>query len=64
MSQTTQIRNYLNKGRSLTPLQALDKFNCFRLAARIADLRNEGMNIKTTNLKLKSGKTVAKYHLC
>jgi len=56
MSQTTQIANYLNKGRKLTPIDALNKFGCFRLAARIADLRNDGMNIKTTIVKLKNKK--------
>jgi hypothetical protein len=61
MSQTTQIANYLNKGRKLTPIDALNKFGCFRLAARIADLRNDGMNIKTTIVKLKNKKQVAQY---
>ena len=61
MSQTTQIANYLNKGRKLTPIDALNKFGCFRLAARIADLRNDGMNIKTTIVKLKNKKQIAQY---
>jgi hypothetical protein len=61
MSQTTQIANYLNAGRKLTPIDALNKFGCFRLAARIADLRNDGMNIKTTIVKLKNNKQIAQY---
>jgi hypothetical protein len=61
MSQTTQIANYLNKGRKLTAIDALNKFGCFRLAARIADLRNDGMNIKTTIVKLKNKKKIAQY---
>ena len=61
MSQTTQIANYLNKGKKLTPIDALNKFGCFRLAARIADLRNNGMNIKTTIVKLKNKKQIAQY---
>ena len=64
MSQTTQIQKHLEKGKSLTPIQALNKFGCFRLAARIADLRNDGMNIKTTIVKLKNNKQIAKYSLC
>ena len=64
MSQTTQIQRHLEKGKSLTPIQALNKFGCFRLAARIADLRNDGMNIKTTIVKLKNKKQIAKYTLC
>ena len=52
MSQNKQIADYLNKGKKLTPIDALNKFGCFRLAARIADLRNEGMNIVTNTIKL------------
>jgi hypothetical protein len=63
MSQTTQIANYLNKGRKLTPIDALNKFGCFRLAARISDLRNDGMNIKTTIIKLKNKKQIAQYSI-
>lgn len=61
MSQTTQIQRHLEKGKSITPIQALNKYGCFRLAARIADLRNNGMNIKTTIIKLKNKKQVAQY---
>ena len=63
MSQNQQIANYLNKGRKLNPIDALNKFGCFRLAARIADLRNDGMNIKTTIVKLKNKKQVAQYSI-
>lgn len=41
MNQTAQIRKHLNSGRSLTAIQALNNFGCFRLAARIFDLRSE-----------------------
>ncbi len=61
MSHTTQIANYLNKGKKLTPIDALNKFGCFRLAARIADLRNQGLNIETTIIKLKNNKQIAQY---
>jgi anaerobic glycerol-3-phosphate dehydrogenase len=63
MSQNQKIANYLNKGRKLTPIDALNKFGCFRLAARIADLRNQGLNIETTIIKLKNNKQVAQYWL-
>lgn len=63
MSQNKQIANYLNKGKKLTPIDALNKFGCFRLAARIADLRNQGLNIETTIIKLKNNKQVAQYWL-
>jgi hypothetical protein len=63
MSQNQQIANYLNKGKKLTPIDALNKFGCFRLAARIADLRNQGLNIETTIIRLKNNKQVAQYWL-
>ena len=45
-SQGKKILEYLKTGRKLTALDALNMFNCFRLAARIADIRND-YNIKT-----------------
>ena len=41
MSQTQnlQILSYLKKGKPITPLEALEKFGCWRLSARIYDLR-------------------------
>jgi len=53
----------LEKGRSITPIQALDMFGCFRLGARIWDLRKAGYDIETLNHKLPNGKIVAKYKL-
>jgi hypothetical protein len=61
MSQNKQIADYLNKGKKLTPIDALNKFGCFRLAARISDLRNEGMNIVTNTIKLENKKQIAQY---
>jgi len=63
MSQNKQIADYLNKGKKLTPIDALNKFGCFRLAARIADLRNEGMNIVTNTIKLDNKKLIAQYSI-
>ena len=63
MSQNKQIADYLNKGKKLTTIDALNKFGCFRLAARIADLRNEGMSIVTNTIKLKNKKQIAQYSI-
>ncbi len=63
MSQNKQIADYLNKGKKLTTLDALNKFGCFRLASRINDLRNEGMNISTKIIKLKNKKQIAQYSI-
>ena len=62
MSQNKQILSYLQQGKKLTPITALNKFNCFRLSARILDLRKEGHNITTENVTRK-GKTFAEYLL-
>lgn len=62
MSQTQWILEALQRG-PLTPLDALNGCGCFRLAARVRDLRAEGHHIDTTHLTLPNGKTVAQYHL-
>lgn len=62
MSQTDQIRAALELGRSLTPLDALQDYGCFRLAARIAELRREGMDIECAT-ETKNGKRYARYFL-
>ena len=62
MTQNQQIANYLNKGKAITPIQALNKFNCFRLAARISDLRNDGLKI-ITKIVTKEGKSYASYSI-
>jgi hypothetical protein len=61
-TQKQQIEAYLTKGKSLTPIDALSKFGCFRLAARIADLKNEGLNI-ATKIVTKKGKSYASYSI-
>ncbi|PCJ57908.1 MAG: hypothetical protein COA65_08595 [Rhodospirillaceae bacterium] len=62
-SQTTQILWYLKEGNTLNPLQALDMFGCFRLGARIWDIRDMGINVKTTLITTSTGKVVAEYQL-
>ena len=61
MSQSDRILSHL-KRRTLTPLQALEHYGCFRLAARISDLRNKGHKI-TTEIIETNGKRVARYRL-
>jgi hypothetical protein len=47
-TQNQMIARYLESGKTLTQLQALDLFRCIRLPSRINDLRNRGYIIKTT----------------
>lgn len=61
MTQNEAILKHLKK-KPITPLQALNLYGCFRLAARINNLRESGLNIKTESVT-KNGKTFAKYSL-
>ena len=61
MSQIEQIKSYLDGGGSLTQKDAYETFGSWRLAARIKDLRDSGMNIITVNETDNSGKTYARY---
>ena len=62
MSQTDAIRAHLESGQDLTPLDALDLYGCFRLAARIDDLRAEGLDIETI-IERRGRKRYARYKL-
>lgn len=49
ISQNDQILKYLkNHKKGITPMGALSLCGCWRLSARIKDLREEGHNIYTT----------------
>jgi len=62
MTQTDAIRSHLLSGNSLTPIDALQQFGCFRLAARIDELRKEGLDIETIKER-RNGKSYARYQL-
>ena len=65
-SQNKRIRKYLETGKSLTALDALYQFSCFRLSARIHNLKSEGMNIESTLIEITSDgkkKHVSRYKL-
>jgi hypothetical protein len=62
-SQNKEIKNWLETGNSITPIEALNLFGCFRLGARIHDLKNKfGLNIKTEIVE-QDKKRFAKYSL-
>jgi len=61
-SQNSRILSYLQRGKSLTPLDALNKFGCFRLGARIYDLKEQGHTILST-MTWVGKKRVARYSL-
>ena len=45
MSQKKQILRHLKEGKGISSLYALKHFGCFRLAARISEIRDDGFNI-------------------
>lgn len=62
-TQAGQILAYLQRGGWLTSLEALDLFGCFRLAARIGELRKQGYPIQTHRKTTAGGARVALYSL-
>lgn len=63
-TQKNNILAHLKEGKTITPLEALNLYGCFRLAAIIFILRNDlGLNIVTERIKTKKGKYVAQYRL-
>lgn len=63
MSQESQILAYLKTGHVITPMSALREFGCFRLSARIYDLRDAGHDIHCDNLPVGDNKRVGHYTL-
>ena len=59
-SQKSRILAYMKAGHRITPLEALNLFGCFRLGARIADLKEEGHDIKSEFVKILQNKKMVK----
>lgn len=51
MTQCERIIRHLRDHGSITPMEAISEYGCMRLAARIADLKMQGFNIKTAKGK-------------
>lgn len=63
MTQVNAIIDYLKpSGRTITPMQALKKFNCWALSSRASDIKKMGINIKS-KFVTKNGKTYSKYYI-
>ena len=62
MSQRDDIRAHLRAGHTITQMQALIHYGVGRLAARIDELRAEGLPIQTDMIAAK-GKRFARYRL-
>ena len=46
-TQKQEVKKHLIRFGNITPMTALAKYGCFRLASVINRLRNDGCNIKT-----------------
>ena len=62
LSQCDNIRRHLEDGRSITQLEALNMYGCFRLGARIYNLKEQGLSI-TMEWVRKGRKKFASYKL-
>ena len=61
-TQAKVILDHLLIGNRITALDALQHFGCFRLAARIHELRKEGYEIEET-IVAHNGKRYASYFI-
>ena len=59
-SQSFQILAHMKAGNTITGLEALNRFGCFRLPARIADIKKMGYDVKSELITV-NGKRVAQY---
>ena len=62
-AQGNAILAHLQQGNTITAIEALNDFGCFRLSARILDLKNKGHKIISEMIKLPSDKRIARYSL-
>lgn len=67
MTQCEKVLEYMKDFGSITPLEAMQDIGCMRLAARIADLREQGHPIgrrmKTSKNRYGRDVTFAEYYL-
>jgi len=63
MCQELEILMALKRDEKITALFALNEFGCFRLSARIENLRKQGYSIRTEMVETESGKRVAEYSM-
>jgi hypothetical protein len=62
-TQRESIRHHLETFGRITPKDAYEKYGCFRLAARIHELRAEGLDIDTRMVPSEDGNPFAEYTL-
>ena len=60
-SQCESILEHLNTYGSITPMEALNLYGCFRLGARVWELKARGHAIDSELIRLDNGKQVSRY---
>ena len=62
-SQRAKILKYLQEGETITSLEALKLFKCFRLASRMTDLKNDGVVFDSLFITTPTDKRVKAYFI-
>lgn len=62
-SQCKAILAHLREGKTITGIEALNLFGCFRLPSRIHDLTKRGVAISRKYITTDNGKRVMQYSL-
>lgn len=62
-SQNALLLRHLKMGGSITGIEALNLYGCFRLPSRICDLKKMGHKITDRFITLPNGKRVKEYRL-
>ena len=63
MSQKQTVLRHMRNGKHITPLEAVGLYGIFRLAARIFELRQDGIEIDTKVVTSPTGLPYARYTL-
>ncbi len=62
-SQSQAILRHMQQGHEITALEALLRFNCMRLASRIRDLKDMGIDIADRWVTRDDGKRFKAYRI-
>ena len=62
-SQKEKIRKYLEEGETITSLEALKMFQCFRLASRMTDLKKDEVPFDSVRVQTPTRKYVKAYFI-
>ena len=55
------IAHLSNRGNTITALNALQMFGCFRLASRIWDIKQRGIDVRDRYIETENGKRIKQY---